>query len=83
MLFMGPSQVSWILGVTQDDTDTDTRKCVGLLFLELWIPFTDSYMLCASACRPLSIFAKADEVITKVETCQLLFPSASLDRIAG
>ncbi len=32
---------------------------------------------------PLSIFAKVDEAITKVDTCQLLFPSASLDRIAG
>ncbi len=31
----------------------------------------------------LSIFAKVDEAITKVDTCQLLFPSASLDRIAG
>ncbi len=38
MLFMGPSQVSWILGVTQGDTDPDTRKCVGLLLLEFWIP---------------------------------------------
>jgi hypothetical protein len=29
MLSLGPSQVSWILGVTQDDTDADTRKHVG------------------------------------------------------
>jgi hypothetical protein len=30
MLCMGPSQVSWILlGVTQGDTDADTRMCVG------------------------------------------------------
>ncbi len=29
MIFMGPSQVSWILGVTQGDTDADTRKRVG------------------------------------------------------
>jgi hypothetical protein len=29
MLFMGPSKVSWILGVPQDDTDADTRKHVG------------------------------------------------------
>ncbi len=71
MLFTGPSQMSWILGVTWDDTDADTRKCVGLLSLEFWIPCTGSYVLCASACRPLSIFAKVDEAITKVDTCQL------------
>jgi hypothetical protein len=29
MLITGPSQVSWILGVTRGDTDADTRKCVG------------------------------------------------------
>jgi hypothetical protein len=29
MLFMRPSQVSWILGVTQGYTDADTRKRVG------------------------------------------------------
>jgi hypothetical protein len=42
MLFTGPSQVSWILGVTQGDTDADTRKCVGLLSLEFWIPVLSS-----------------------------------------
>jgi hypothetical protein len=42
MLFTGPSQVSWILGVTQGDTDADTRKCVGLLSLEFWIPLLSS-----------------------------------------
>jgi hypothetical protein len=55
MLFTGLSQVSWILGVTQGDTDTDTRMCVGLLSLEFWIPYTESCVLFASACRPLSI----------------------------
>jgi hypothetical protein len=29
MLSLGPSQVSLILGVTQGDTDANTRKCVG------------------------------------------------------
>ncbi len=29
MLFTGPSQVSWILGVTQGDTDANTGKHVG------------------------------------------------------
>jgi hypothetical protein len=42
MLFMGPSQVSWILRVTQVDTDADTRKCVGLISLEFWIPVLSS-----------------------------------------
>jgi hypothetical protein len=44
---------------------------------------TEFYVLWPSACRPLSIFAKVDEAITKVETCQLLFPTVMLDRIAG
>jgi hypothetical protein len=42
MLFTGPSQVSWILGVTEGDTDADTMKCVGLLSLEFWIPVLSS-----------------------------------------
>jgi hypothetical protein len=42
MLFAGPSQVSWSLGVTQGDTDADTRKCVSLLSLEFWIPVLSS-----------------------------------------
>ncbi len=81
MLFTRPFQESWILGVTWGYTDADTRKRVG--WHPLFLDYTEFYVLCASACRPLSILAKVDEAITKVDTCQLLFPSALLDRIAG
>jgi hypothetical protein len=42
MLSLGPFQVSLILGVTQGDTDADTRKHVGWHLLEIWISLLSS-----------------------------------------
>jgi hypothetical protein len=74
MLFMGPSQMSWILGVTQGDTDADTRKCVGLLSLEFWIPVLSSTYCGHQLVDPQVSYTKVDEAITKVDTCQLPIP---------
>ena len=74
MLFMGPSQVPWILGVTQGDTYADTRKCVGLLSLEFWIHVLSSTYCGHQLVDPEVSYTKVDEAITKVDTCQLPIP---------
>ena len=71
MLSTGPSQVSWILCVTQGDPDADTRKCVGLLSLEFWIPVLSSTYCGHQLVDPQVSYTKVDEAITKVDTCQL------------
>ncbi len=52
------------------------QEVCGLTSPGIQDSFNEFYLICTSACRPLSIFANVD-------TSQLLFPSASLDIIAG